>query len=611
MNLENMVESEKIQTDENAVHKDGENKRTDSLELHNETPPEFEQSRPKWGSKWEFLMSCIATSVGLGNIWRFPFTAYTNGGGAFLIPYIIVLIVVGKPFYYLEAALGQFSSRSIVQVWSVTPAMKGVGWGHMIAAFWVLSYYCSLMALTIYYLFASFSGILPWSYCREEWGDSCVADSSVPSNSNTTERWSSAELYFRRIVLQEADSIVDGIGIPSWQLSLCLAFSWLCIFLVQFRGVKSAGKAAYFLALFPYAMMIILLIRAVTLEGAGEGILFFLTPKWDKLLEPTVWYAAITQCFFSLTVCLGAIIMFSSYNGFRHTLYRDVMIVTTLDTFTSIMAGCTVFGIMGNLAYETNATSIDSVVRSGSGLAFISYPEALARFPAVPQLFSALFFIMMFVLGVGSGQSLVGVISSAITDRFSKLKQIYVVAVIVIIGFFLGLIYCTPGGQWILTLVDFYSGNILTIVGVVEVVTIFWIYGLTNFLNDMEFMVGYRPGIYWRACWFVITPVLMITVVIYTFIVYEDAKYDGQDFPPTALGFGWAILGTAVAQIGIWIIWNLIQNRSSSFRLTLSRAFRPSHSWGPKDPITYREWEAFKEEKKQKSPGGIVNFFFG
>lgn len=120
------------------------------------------------------------------------------------------------------------------------------------------------------------------------------------------------------------------------------------------------------------------------------------------------------------------------------------MIVTTLDTFTSFMAGCTIFGILGNLAHEMGTDDISTVVRGGTGLAFISYPEALSRFPAVPQLFAVLFFIMMFVLGIGSGQSLVGVICSVITDRFTNFKQIYVVGVVSILGFFIGLVYVTP-----------------------------------------------------------------------------------------------------------------------------------------------------------------------
>lgn len=125
-----------------------------------------------------------------------------------------------------------------------------------------------------------------------------------------------------KVVLQEKDSIDDGIGLPDWKLTLCLFASWFSVIVVTFKGVKSLGKASYFLAIFPYVVLICLMLRSVTLTGAGNGILFFVTPKWSKLLEPTVWYAAVTQCFFSLSVCFGAIITYSSHNDFKHNIYR-------------------------------------------------------------------------------------------------------------------------------------------------------------------------------------------------------------------------------------------------------------------------------------------------
>jgi solute carrier family 6 amino acid transporter-like protein 5/7/9/14 len=148
-------------------------------------------------------MSCIAMSVGLGNVWRFPFTAYENGGGAFLIPYIIVLFLVGKPCYYLEMIIGQFTSRSSVKMWAVVPALRGVGWAQMFSMVAVGTYYCSLMSITLYYLLGSFQAQLPWSECQKDWGQVCV-DSGYHVNStasltrglNSTGLKSSAELYF-------------------------------------------------------------------------------------------------------------------------------------------------------------------------------------------------------------------------------------------------------------------------------------------------------------------------------------------------------------------------------------------------------------------------------
>lgn len=158
------------------------------------------KSRDSWGKGIEFLLSCVAMSVGLGNVWRFPFTALENGGGAFVIPYIICLVLVGKPIYFMEMVFGQFSSRGSVKVFDCVPAMRGVGVGQVVSIGIVATYYSSLMALTLKYLADSFSEILPWSICNPAWSETCIP-SGISDNLNTsivkdnTSR-TSAELYF-------------------------------------------------------------------------------------------------------------------------------------------------------------------------------------------------------------------------------------------------------------------------------------------------------------------------------------------------------------------------------------------------------------------------------
>lgn len=137
--------------------------------------------RENWGKGVEFLMSCIAMSVGLGNVWRFPFTALANGGGAFLLPYIVVLLVIGRPLYYLEMVLGQFSSKSSIKVYNISPIFRGAGYGQFIAIFLVSTYYASIMALIGRYLFDSFKSPLPWMNCRPEWVN-CIDASSDNRN---------------------------------------------------------------------------------------------------------------------------------------------------------------------------------------------------------------------------------------------------------------------------------------------------------------------------------------------------------------------------------------------------------------------------------------------
>ena len=156
--------------------------------------------RDRWGKDIEFLFSCIALSVGLGNIWRFPFVALENGGGAFVIPYIIVLVLIGKPVYFMEMAMGQFSSASSVRVFNCVPVMRGIGVGQVISTVFVSTYYSSIMAITLSYFFDSFHSILPWSTCKVEWTNCKPSGIDSINSSWDKDAKSSAELYFVYII---------------------------------------------------------------------------------------------------------------------------------------------------------------------------------------------------------------------------------------------------------------------------------------------------------------------------------------------------------------------------------------------------------------------------
>ncbi|XP_029173799.1 sodium-dependent nutrient amino acid transporter 1-like isoform X2 [Nylanderia fulva] len=595
------IDNVAFQIDEPHIAKNG--RRTyypgDSTSIQNVQVGESKEARATWNNSVEFLMSCIAMSVGFGNIWRFPFTAYENGGGAFLIPYVILLFLVGKPFYFLEMIIGQFSGNSSVKVWSMSPGFIGVGWAQFFSTIALATYYSSLMALTFYYLIASFSAELPWATCLKEWGDTCV-DSSTKRNhsaegvnvnildnflNGSNKLQSSAELYFRQVVLHEKESIDDGVGWPNWKLTLCLLISWVAVCSVIFKGVRSSGRFSYFLAIFPYIVLILLLIRAVTLDGAMTGILYFITPKWSKLLEPTVWYAAVTQCFFSLSVCFGSIITYSSHNGFKHNIY-------------SLLAGCTIFGILGNLAYELGVEDISQVVRGGAGLAFISYPDAIAKFSFLPQLFAILFFVMMFVLGVGSAVGMITGIITVVNEQFPKLKTWQIVVPTCTLGFLIGTVYVTPGGQFILTLVDYYGTSfVVFILASFEMTGVVWVYGFENFLEDVEFMLDRELSVYWRICWLIITPLLLITIFIYTVVTLSPLTYSGRSFPASAHAAGWTILCIGILQIPLWMLIAMLRNRNLPLSQMLKRAFAPANGWGPREVQQCKDWKIYKEER--------------
>ncbi|KAK4287442.1 hypothetical protein Pmani_039485 [Petrolisthes manimaculis] len=567
------------------------------------------EERQQWDRPIEFLLSCVAMSVGLGNVWRFPTTAYENGGGAFLIPYLLVLTFIGRPLYFLELVLGQFSSSGSVKVWRMVPAAKGVGYAQLLATYAVVTYYTSLMALTIFYFIMSFNGVLPWSQCSPPWADEyCVdADSVNASTSNMSQ--SSSEQYFYKHVLNIKTDISDGIGIPDWRLSLCLLFSWAVIFLVMAKGgpvirqgeacMGSGFGASYFMALFPYVVLFTLLIRGVTLPGATNGMLYFITPVWHKLLDPNVWYAAVTQCFFSLSVGYGAIITFASYNKFEQNVYRDAWIISFADTFTSLLAGLTIFSILGNLAYQLD-TDIEDVVRGGSGLAFISYPDALAKFTWAPQVFAVLFFLMLFTLGCGSVAGLSGSIITVICDKLPTLDKLYVTLFVCISGFLVGLLYVTPGGQLILELVDFFGGGfIIFILVIVETVAAVLVYGPRNLLGDIKFMLDVDLGIYWKFSWFFFIPVALTCILVYSLVDLKLPKFNGVPYPEVAYVCGWLLAGVAVSLVPIFFVETFTKTKGDTFEERLQATFRPKESWGPKKKDNRERWEQMKKEQNR------------
>ncbi|XP_030768074.1 sodium-dependent nutrient amino acid transporter 1-like [Sitophilus oryzae] len=570
-----------------------------------------EENRVQWDNPIEFLLSCIAMNVGLGNIWRFPFVAYENGGGAFLIPYILVLMFMGRPMYYLEACMGQFVNRGNVKMFeSLALGLKGIGFGQLIGTICVATYYCSLMAITLFYFINSFTADLPWATCNPSWDNvSWINENNItciPSKSNesagsqTGSEISSAELYFRVEVLKEYMDISDGIGLPEWRLTLCLLVSWLITFAICAKGIQSSGKASYFLALFPYVILVSLLVRAVTLEGAATGILYFINPKWEMLLSAKVWYAAVTQCFFSLNIGFGSVSMYASYNNFRHNVHRDAMVVTTLDTFTSLLAGTIIFGILGNLAFKMQVDVSEVIKSGGTGLAFISYPEAIARFEVVPWLFAILFFSMLFILGVGSLIALQGCAFTVIMDAFPHLKIWHVSLGTAVLGFIVGLVYITPGGQWIFTMVDFFGGTfIFYVLNILEVVALIWWYGLENICLDITFMTNKKPGLYWRICWCVIVPVVMIGVFVYFLVTIEPLTYEGSLYPNDIIVWGWILLAFGVVQPILWFTYEFIKLRWKNY-VPIKKVFKSMFehtNWGPKNPTVNEKWKDFKSIK--------------
>ena len=245
-----------------------------------------------------------------------------------------------------------------------------------------------------------------------------------------------------------------------------------------------------------------------------KGLFLFFTPKWEKLIEPKVWYAAVTQSFFSLSVGFGSLTTYASFNKFRHPTSRDALIISFADTFTSLLAGTVIFAILGHLAHETGQ-EVEDVVKSSAGLAFISYPEVLASFP-YSNFFSFFFFAMLITLGLGSAIGLLGSVTTTLADSFPTIDKNTITGLCCVVGFAIGVFYVTPGGMLMLDMVDHYGGTMLILgLASLEIIGIAWVYGANVVTRDFNFMFKTKLSWYWPFCWGVLCPLLLPTLFIY------------------------------------------------------------------------------------------------
>ncbi|XP_060687920.1 sodium- and chloride-dependent neutral and basic amino acid transporter B(0+)-like [Hemiscyllium ocellatum] len=387
--------------------------------------------RGNWSSKTDYLLLMIGCAVGLGNVWRFPFLAYKNGGGVFLIPYSIMLGLVGIPIFFLESSFGQFASLGPVAVWKSVPMLQGVGVTMVLLIVIANISYACIIGYSLYYQFASFQSPLPW------------ADMLLSVIGCIFMKWEPSLLI--QAVLHRTSSL-DETGEIVWHLALCLLLAWLMVGAAFLKGIKSSGKVVYFTAIIPYVVVTILLIQGVTLEGASKGIEFYIGSHSDfsKLADAQVWKDAATQIFYSTSVGWGSLITLSSYNKFHNNCYQDTIIVCVVNCATSVFAGFIIFSTLGHMAHVQNKP-VSEVAQSGFGLSFIAYPEALAQLPWA-TLWSILFFFMLLTLGLDTLFASFETVITSLLDQFPEFlrpKRLYLTAGLCLFFYILGLLFVT------------------------------------------------------------------------------------------------------------------------------------------------------------------------
>ncbi|XP_022103092.1 sodium- and chloride-dependent glycine transporter 1-like [Acanthaster planci] len=553
-------------------------------------PAEGETGRGNWSNKVDFMLSCIGFAVGLGNVWRFPYLCYTNGGGAFLVPYVIMLLVAGLPMFVMELGFGQFASRGCITIWTISPIFKGLGYGMCIVTALVAIYYNVVICYTLFFLFASFTRVLPWSDCNREWNtENCVVSKANGTNETTvylnTSTRPSLE-FWDRYVLDRSEGLED-LGEIRWQVALCLLLAWIVVFFCIVRGVKSSGKVVYFTATFPYVVILILLIRGATLPGSLDGVIYYIKPEFNKLLNARVWKDAAVQIFYSLGPAWGGLHTLASYNKFDNNFKRDGIIIAFTNCGTSVFAGFAIFSVIGFMAHDSGLP-IDKVADTGPGLAFVAYPEALARMPAAP-VWSILFFFMLFTLGLDSQFVMTETLITAVCDELkSYFKNInkwktLITLVVCCTFFLLGLPMTTRGGIYLLTLMDNYSaGFSLLLIALLECLVIAYVYGIRRFNRDMTVMVPAGLGPYWKLTIMLFAPLILGAIFVFFAATYTNLTYGKYIYPPFGEALGWLmVLAAALAIPAYALFFFLVRSKGNTLLERLRFSLRPSPEWGP------------------------------
>ncbi|MBU90544.1 sodium-dependent transporter [Candidatus Woesearchaeota archaeon] len=467
--------------------------------------------RDKWPSRTAFIYAAIGSAVGLGNIWRFPFLAEKFGGGAFLIPFLIALFVAGIPLLILEFALGQKIQKGAVDsLASIKKKLSGVGWWALFTAFIVISYYVVIMAWSLIYLFTSFG--VQWS--------------------------ENPEGYFNDNVLQKSEELsstllsVGGI-VPSIFISLLVC--WILIYFCVWKGIKSVSKIVMWTVPLPIILLIVLLIRAFTLDGAMVGIAEYITPDFSAIFDAEVWIAAVSQVFFSLSIAFGVMIAYSSYNKKGSDINKNAFTVGIADTVIAIIAGFVVFGTLGFMA-EQQGVAFDEVVASGPGLAFVAFPKALSLMPFA-SLFGILFFLTLLTLAIDSAFSLVEAIATTIKDK-TKISKEKIAFIVCFLCFLAGIIYTTNAGLYLLDVVDHFLTNIsLIVIGILECIAVGWIFGAEKMRKYINKVSDFKIGTWWNTTIKYIIPISLAIILALQLKLEFIANYEG--YPDWAILIGW------------------------------------------------------------------------
>jgi len=575
-----------------------------------------------WKNRLSYWMAAVGSAVGLGNIWRFPWRVYTNGGGAFLIAYFIVLFLIGMPMLTQEMALGQkFQGGDVEAYGRMNRRFRGVGLASVIAVFVTMAYYSIVISYSFIYFARSFESPLPWAYdgtygTYEEClsvigqGTNCtLSDGSFGYCPSAVADCENSVINFLVDVTKQADDIDSGNGVIAWGVVGASFFVWVCIYCSVFKGVRSVSYIIYVTVPVPVLFLIILLIKALTLEGSAKGVSDYLSTDLSALEDAQIWLDAITQCFFSLSICMGIMTAYSSFTR-SGSVALDEKVVAFADVSIAFLSGFCIYGILGylNRSAAEDGDDADYATYGGFGLVFIAIPIALLKFESA-GLFSALFFFMLFTLGIDSAFSGIEACATVVcdTDMAKKYKwsKTSVSLVLCVVGFLMSIGYCTDVGGYHTGIIDnFVFTKGFTFIGMMESFVLGWVY----LYDDQCQLVGASAVRLWNYGYWIMLIFSTVLCFCLAFPRYNDND-DLLDFNGGPLGHKSVWIGFVICIIGWPSVAFVAVNRARAFNQNLSTReaiWGVMGWWGAEDIREHvnsgggtREWKSSPDEERR------------
>ena len=471
--------------------------------------------REQWKSQLGFLLAAVGSAIGLGNIWRFSYMAYDNGGGAFLIPYVIALLTAGIPLLILEFGIGHERIGSAPLAYAkIRRNWEWLGWWAVtFVMFGVVLYYIVVIAWCLNFFLLSFN--LGWG--------------NDPN----------AYFFNEFLSVSKAPSEIGAIRPP---IFAALAVIWFLNWLIVYRGVRKGIELAnkIFMPLL-FLLTAVLVFWSLTLDGAMDGFRAYLTPDFSKLSSPKVWIDAYSQIFFTLSLGFGIMIAYASYLPKNANISRNAILTGLINSGYSLFAGVAVFCVLGFMA-TSQGKPLSEIVSQSIGLAFVAYPQAVSLIPG-GNLFGAIFFFCLVVAGLSSSISIIEAFTSAVVDKFGLRRGLLVTAVS-ILGFLASIVFTTQAGLFWLDIVDHFLTHYgLVVVGILACILVGWLFKLEVLRKYIDSISSVKLGPWWDRLIKYFVPLVLGMVLVVDLCQELSKPYGGYSWTSLIfIGADWVLL---------------------------------------------------------------------